>query len=168
MQVYPNYYKKKLLFFFIMYKKWGKESQILAKKDHKKEFYNDDNKKIFNINDININEILISKGLFPLLNLKEYVIGYKHNHSIKPLYIKLPEYVCSGNTFKKNITISSEINDADFFEKYNKIWKKIEELIGINFERKPPFCNNISHTTKIKTLSSHLEDYLDIKIPKKK
>ena len=39
-------------------------------------------------------------------------------------YIKLPEYVCSGSTFKKYITISSEINHADFFEKYNKKWKK--------------------------------------------
>ena len=35
----------------------------------KKEIYSDDNKKIFNINDININEILISERLFPLLNL---------------------------------------------------------------------------------------------------
>ena len=83
-----------------------------------------------------------------MIDLNEYVIGYKHNHNIKPLYIKLPEYVCSGSTFKENITISSEINDADFFEKYNKIWKKIEELIGINFERKPQVhsSTNLSST----------------------
>ena len=81
------------------------------KKTTKKEFYSDDNKKIFN-----------SKGLFPeIINLNEYVVGYKHNYNIKPLYIKLSEYVCRGNTFKKNITISSEINDDDVFEKYNKI-----------------------------------------------
>ena len=88
------------------------------KKTTKKEFYSDDNKKIFNINDININEILISKRLFPeIINLNEYIIGYKHNYNIKPLYIKLPEYVCSGNKLKKIITISFEINDTDFFEK---------------------------------------------------
>ena len=29
---------------------------------------------------------------------------------------------------------------------------KIEEFIGIDFERKPPFCNNIKYTTKIKAL----------------
>ena len=59
-------------------------------------------KKIFDINDININEILISKRLFPeIINLNEYIIGYKHNHNIKPLYIKLPEYVYSGSQFKK-------------------------------------------------------------------
>ena len=41
-----------------------------------KEFYSNDNKKIFKINDININEILISKRLFPeIINLNEYIIG---------------------------------------------------------------------------------------------
>ena len=60
----------------------------------KKKICNGDNKKIFNINDININEILIFERLFPLLNLNEYVTGYKHDRNIKPLYIKLPEYVC--------------------------------------------------------------------------
>ena len=39
--------------------------------------------------------------------------------------------------------------------------------MGINSERKPPFCNNITYTTKIKTLSSYSEDYKDIKILKK-
>ena len=29
------------------------------------------------------------------------VIGYKHNQKIKPLYIKLPKYVCAGKTLKK-------------------------------------------------------------------
>ena len=43
----------------------------------------------------------------------------------------------------------------NIFEKYSKIWKNIEELMGINFERKPPFCNNITYTAKIKTLSSY-------------
>ena len=65
------------------------------------------------------------------------------------------------------MTISSEINDSYFFEKYNKIWNKIEELMGISFERKPPFSNNITCTTKIRTLSPYSEDYQDIKIPRK-
>ena len=114
------------------------------KKTTKKEFYSNYDKKI---NDIN--EILISKGLIhKIINLNEYIIGYKHNQNIKPLYIRFPEYVCRGNTFKKNITISSEINDA---YQYNKIWKKIEELMGMNFERKPPFCNNIEYIKKNNT-----------------
>ena len=79
-------------------------------------------KKTFHIDNININEILISKGLFLRSNDNNYyVIGYKHNQKIKPLYIKLPKYVCTGKTFKRNMTISSEINDSYFFEEYNKI-----------------------------------------------
>ena len=39
--------------------------------------------------------------------------------------------------------------------------------MGINFERKPPFSNNTTYTTKIKTLSPYSEDYQDIKIPRK-
>ena len=66
------------------------------------------------------------------------------------------------------MSISSEINDDHFFEKCNKIWKKTEELMGINFKRKPPFCNNITYATNIKTLSFYSEDYQDIKIPKKR
>ena len=59
---------------------------------------------------------------------------------------------------KQNHT--SDISNVNFFEKYNKICAKIEELMGINFERKPPFCNNITY----ETLSSYSEDYQDIKI----
>ena len=65
------------------------------------------------------------------------------------------------------MTIPSEVNDSYFFEKYNKIWKKIEELMGINIEKKTPFSNNITCTTKIKTLSPCSEDCQDIKIPRK-
>ena len=36
--------------------------------------------------------------------------------------------------------------------------EKTEELMGMNFERKQRFCNNIIYATKIKTLSSYSED----------
>ena len=72
-----------------------------GEKKNKKEFYSNNNKKIFNIKDFNINEMLIFKGLFPESNLNEYVVGYKHNHNIKPLCIKLLKYICSGKTLKK-------------------------------------------------------------------
>ena len=47
------------------------------KKNTKKEFYSDDNKNFFNINDININEILISKGLFLYQILMNMLLGKK-------------------------------------------------------------------------------------------
>ena len=55
-----------------------------------------------------------------------------------------------------------------FLKNAIKYGKKIEELMGINFERKPPFCDNITYTTKIKTLSPYSDDYQDIKIPQKR
>ena len=63
--------------------------------------------------------------------------------------------------------MSSKINDADFYEKCDKIWKKIEDLIGINFERKPTFYNNTTYTTKVRRHSPYSEDYQDVEIPKK-
>ena len=140
---------------------------FVKKNTTEKNFYCSDNKKLFNIDNVNIKGILISKGLFPALNHDCYVIGYEHNQKIRPLYIKLPKNVCTGKTFKKNIIISFEINDSYFFEKWNKIWKEFKELMGINFETKPPFSNNITCTTKIKTLLPYSVDYSVHKTPKK-
>ena len=39
--------------------------------------------------------------------------------------------------------------------------------MGINLERKPPFCNDITYIAKVKTLSSYSEDYQDIIISRK-
>ena len=39
--------------------------------------------------------------------------------------------------------------------------------MGIHFERKPPFSNNITCTITIKTFSPYSDDYQDIKIPRK-
>ena len=39
--------------------------------------------------------------------------------------------------------------------------------MGINFETKPPFSNNIACRTKIKTLLPYSVDYQDIKLPRK-
>ena len=51
--------KKKLLFFFTIYKMSEKTTNFGDKKINKKDFYN--NKKKFNIKDIDTNKILISK-----------------------------------------------------------------------------------------------------------
>ena len=39
--------------------------------------------------------------------------------------------------------------------------------MGINFERKTTFSNNITCTTKIKTLLPYSKDYQDIKLSRK-
>ena len=56
------------------------------KKIKKIDFYNK-NKKIFNINDIDINKILVSKkGTYGKYNSFKYFIGYSDNDIIRPLY----------------------------------------------------------------------------------
>ena len=96
------------------------------KKKKKSGFYNK-NKKIFNINDNNINKILVSK--YGKYNSFKYFIGYNDNDVIKPLYLELSQvtgYVNKSDEHKnKNtITMSLKVKDKELLKNYNKIWKK--------------------------------------------
>ena len=100
----------------------------------KSEFYNKDI-KIFNIDDTDVNNILLSKKeQYGKLNSFKYFIGYNDNDIIRPLYLFISvttEYI---NKFEKNeITIFLTIKDKQLLENYNKIRKKIEKLVKIDF-----------------------------------
>ena len=57
------------------------------KKIKKTDFY-DKNKKIFNIDDIDVNKILVSKKeTYGKYNSSKYFIGYNDNSVIRPLYL---------------------------------------------------------------------------------
>ena len=61
------------------------------KKILKSNFYNK-NKKIFNISDIDINKILVSKKeTYRKYNSFKYFIGYSDNGVIRPLYLWLSQ-----------------------------------------------------------------------------
>ena len=90
--------------------------------------------KPFNIDDINVNNILLSKkeqcGKYSSF---KYFIGYNDNDVIKPLYLGLSQmtgYIHksdedkNGNKNKNKITMSLKAKDKNFFKNYNKIWKK--------------------------------------------
>ena len=68
-----------------------------VKKINKKDFYN--NKKQFNIEDININKILISKPETYENIMRKYIIGY-NNNTISPLQLFLPKMTGYLNVFK--------------------------------------------------------------------
>ena len=93
------------------------------KKIDKKDFYN--NKKQFNIKDIDINEILISKPeSFDKNNFKKYIIGYIDN-TIRPLQLFLPKMTGYLNIFKDgNRKMSFLTDNNEFLERCTKIWKK--------------------------------------------
>ena len=96
----------------------------------KSDFYNK-NKKIFNISNIDLNKILVSKKeIYGKNNSFKYFIGYTNNDVIRPLlYLFIPQTTGYINKFEKNkITMSLMIRDTQFLKSYNKIWEKIEKI----------------------------------------
>ena len=102
------------------------------------DFYKSKNKKIFNIDGIGVNKMLISKkASYGKSNLFKYFIGYNDNDIIRPLFVKLPQTTSYINKFKdKKIkiatittTMSLTVKKKQLFKNYNKMWGKIENLI---------------------------------------
>ena len=117
----------------------GKEIDFQDKKINKKDFYR--NKKIFKIKDIDINKILISEGELygSKTNTKKFIIGYSDD-IIRPLYISLPQMTGYFNCFKdNNKTMSFIADNNESLKKYTKVWKKISDLVGKEFDCKPVY-----------------------------
>ena len=91
----------------------------------KSDFYNK-NKKMFNIDNIDINKILVSKKeQYGKYNSSKYFIGYNDNGVIRPLYLFLLQTTGYINKFDKNkITMSLMIKYIQLLKIYIKIWKK--------------------------------------------
>ena len=110
---------------------------MTTKKQNKSDFYNK-NKKIFNIDDIDVNKILVSKKeQYGKYNSFKYFIGYNDNDVIRPLCLKLSQitgYISNfdqnknknknENKNKNTITMSLKVKDKQLLKNYNKIWKK--------------------------------------------
>ena len=63
-----------------------KKINLGSKKIEISNFYKDKNKKIFNIDDIDVNKILVSKKEpYGKKNVLKYFIGYNDNDVIRPL-----------------------------------------------------------------------------------
>ena len=61
------------------------------KKTKISDFYKNKNKKIFNIDDFDVNKILVSKKeRYGKKNFK-YFLGYNDHYIIRPLFVKLPQ-----------------------------------------------------------------------------
>ena len=142
------------------------------KKIEKSGFYKNKNKKIFNIDDIDVNKILVSKKEpYCKNNSLIYFIGYNHNNVIRPLCLKLSKMTGYINKHdnEKTITMSLRVNDEQLFKKY-KIWKKVEKLMTIDFESKPTYGYDDKYIkTKIKTYAdSIITNFHNKKMPKEK
>ena len=123
------------------------------KKMKKSDFYNNKNK---NIGDIDVNSILISKKeRYDKYNSCKYFIVYNDNDVIRPLCLKLSQMAGYINKFdedKNKITMSVKVKDKQLLKNYNKIWKKIERLMSIDFDSKTTYGDDDKYIkTKIKT-----------------
>ena len=104
----------------------GKNINFNDKIIKKSDFYNNKNKIIFNIDDIDVNKILVpKKEQYGKYNSFKYFIGYNDNGVIRPLYLFIPQTTGYINKFDKNkITMSLMVKDKQLLKNYNKIWKK--------------------------------------------
>ena len=124
------------------------------KKTKKTESYK--NKKIFHIDDIVVNKILVSKKeTYGKYN--SYFIGYNDNDVIRPLYLRLSQMTGYINKFDENknkdkITMSLMIKDIQLLKNHNKIWNKTERLMSIDFDSKTTYGDDNKYIKiKIKT-----------------
>ena len=86
-------------------------------------------RKIFNIDDFDVNKMLVSKKEpYGKNNSLLYFIGYNDNDIIIQLRLRLSKTMGYINEFNENqnaIIMSLRVNDEQLFKKYSRIWKKI-------------------------------------------
>ena len=128
------------LFFSKVKNEW-KEHNFEDKKINKSNF--NKNKKLFNIHELDVNKILVSKKeSYGTKASFKYFIGYNDDDVIKPLCIKLPQIIGYAKNFDDNKTMSFKVDDNRLLKKYNKIWEKIGNLINIEFDSEPVYGDN--------------------------
>ena len=105
----------------------GKSINFDNKNLKESDFYNK-NKKIFIVDDIDINKILFpKKEQYGEYNSFKYFIGYNDNDVIRPLYLSLSQTTGYIDKFDKNkTTMSLMIKDIQLLKNYNKILKKLK------------------------------------------
>ena len=94
------------------------------KKINKSNFYK--SKKIFNLYDLDVNKILVSKKeSYGKKNSHKYIIGYNDYDVIRPLCIKLPQMIGCVKHFDSSKTLSFKVSDNKLLKKYTKIWERV-------------------------------------------
>ena len=116
----------------------GKSRKFADKNINKSKFYK--NKKLFSLNDIDVNKILVSKKeSYGTKSSSKYIIGYSDGDIIRPLCIILPQMIGYVKHFDSNKTMSFEVSDKRLLKKYSKIWEKISNLLDIKFDSQPVY-----------------------------
>ena len=147
----------------------GKNINVNDKKIKRSTFYK--NKTINTIEDIDVNNVLVSKKEpYRNKNLFKYFIGYNDNDIIRPLCIRLPQMTGCARKFDEDATLSFIAKDKKLFKSYTKIWKTIEGSMKINFESKHVYGDDVKYIkTKTKIYAgSIIKNFRNKKMPKEK
>ena len=137
------------------------------KKINKSNFYK--NKKLFNLNDIDVNKILVSKKeSHGTKNAHKYFIGYNDGDVIRPLCTILLQMIGYVKHFDSNKTMSFKVSDNKLLKKYKKIWEKIGNLLSTEFDSEPVYGDVGKYiNTKIKMYEDRVNTHFQgKKVPK--
>ena len=128
----------------------GKSRNFDDKNINKSSFYK--NKKLFGLNDIDVNKILVSKKeSYGTKSSSKYFIGYNDGDVIRPSCVILPQMIGYVKNFDSNKTMSYKVGDNKLLKKYNSIWEKISNLLDIKFDSQPVYGDGEKYIkTKIK------------------
>ena len=102
----------------------GKSINFDDKKINKSNFRK--NKKLFSLNDIDVNKILVSKNeSYGTKNSLKYFIGYNDGDVIRPLCIILPQMIGYVKHFDSNKTMSFKASVNKLLKKYKRYEKRL-------------------------------------------
>ena len=96
----------------------------------------------------------------------KYFIGYNENDVIRLLCVRLPQVTDYPKKLNENVTMSFRANNKQISQNYNKIWKKIEKLLTIDFESKPIYGDDDKYIKRM--ITGRLQIFITKKYPKKK
>ena len=142
---------------------------MTTKKIKKSDFYK--NKKVFQIDNIDVNKIFVSKNEpYGTKSSFEYFIKYNDNDVIRPLCLKRPQMTGYARKIDENPAMSFKTNNKQLFKNYNEIWEKIEKSMKIDFESKPFYGDDDKYIkTEIKIDAGSMVTYFHgKKMPKEK
>ena len=114
------------------------------------EFYK--NEKIFQIDYIYVNRLLVSKKEpYSTKNSLKYFIGYNDNDVVRPLCARRPQMTGYARKLDENATMPFRANIKQLLKNNNKIWEKVQKLMRIDFESKPVYGDDDKYIkTKLK------------------
>ena len=145
----------------------GKNINFEDKKIKKGDFYK--NKKVFKVDEIDVDKMLVSKREpYGTNESIKYFIGYNDDDVIRPLHIKLSQMIYQVKCFDSNKTITFKVTDKKLLKHYAKIWGKVRNLMNIKFDIEPVSGDNDKYiNTKIKIYRDKVNtNFQGKKVPK--